>query len=137
MKTTATCGGCHKEQFETYRDTFHAQVSALGYIETAHCWDCHGFHDIRPSTDPKSTVARANLITTCGKCHQGVNASFVTYQPHADRHDREANLGLWGSWIFMNLLLAGVLGFFALHTLLWLIRSLAERRQRLAPGGHA
>jgi hypothetical protein len=37
----------------------------------------------------------------------------------------------------MNLLLAGVLGFFALHALLWLVRSLAERRQRLAPGGQA
>jgi hypothetical protein len=137
MKTTATCGGCHKEEFTTYRDTFHAQVSALGYVETAHCWDCHGFHDIRPRGDPKSSVARANLIATCGKCHSGVTAKFVSYQPHADRHNRQANPGLWGSWVFMNLLLAGVLGFFALHALLWLVRSLAERRQRLAPGGQA
>jgi hypothetical protein len=128
MKTTATCGGCHSEQLKTYHDTFHAQVSALGYIETARCWDCHGFHDIRPATDKKSMVAKANLEATCGKCHNGVTKSFVTYQPHADRHNRRDYPGLWASSIFMNMLLASVLGFFALHALLWLIRSLFDRR---------
>ena len=133
-KTTATCGNCHKAKFETYHDTFHAQVSALGYVETAHCWDCHGFHDIRPATDPKSPIAKANLIGTCGKCHSGATLSFVSYQPHADHHNFHEYPALWGSWIFMNLLLAGVLGFFAIHTILWLARSLAERRKAgLAP----
>src|SRR5579871_1415876 len=88
-KTTATCGGCHSEQYKTYGDTFHAQVSALGYVETAHCWDCHGFHDILPPSNPKSMVARANLPTTCGKCHSGASLSFVSYQPHADSHNAE------------------------------------------------
>ena len=128
-KTSATCGGCHEEKLATYRDTFHAQVSALGYIETAHCWDCHGSHDIRPATDRKSTVAKANLEATCGKCHSGVTKSFITYQPHADRHNRQAYPALWASSIFMNMLLASVLGFFALHTLFWLMRSLSERRE--------
>jgi predicted CXXCH cytochrome family protein len=127
MKTSATCGECHQDKFKTYHDTFHAQVSALGYMETAHCWDCHGFHEILPATDAKSTIAPANLITTCGKCHSGVTASFVSYQPHADKHKRDAYPALWATGIFMNLLLAGVLGFFALHTLLWLIRALGER----------
>jgi hypothetical protein len=128
-KRSATCGGCHQGKLETYRDTFHAQVSALGYIETAHCWNCHGFHDIRPATDKKSTIAKANLEATCGKCHSGVTESFISYQPHADRHNREAYPALWASSIFMNMLLASVLGFFALHTLVWLMRSLAERRK--------
>ncbi len=132
MKTTATCGGCHKEQSETYRDTFHAQVSALGFVETAHCSDCHGFHDIRPASDPKSMVARANLQATCGKCHSGVSMSFVSYQPHADRHNMRAYPAMWGSWMFMNMALASVLGIFGIHTLLWLIRSLVERRHRLS-----
>ena len=38
---------------------------------------------------------------------------------------------------FHEMLLAGVLGFFALHTLLWLNRSLAERRQRRSGAGEA
>ena len=134
MKTTATCGGCHEDKFKTYHDTFHAQVSALGYVETAHCWDCHGFHDIRPATDAKSMIAKNNLESTCGKCHAGVTKSFVTYQPHADRRDLHQYPALFASSIFMNLLLSGVLGFFLLHTLLWLNRSLAERRQRRSAG---
>ena len=129
MKTTATCGQCHQDEAGTYRDTFHAQVSALGYVATARCWDCHGEHMILPATDPKSPVAKANLQATCGKCHSGVTASFVSYQPHADRHNRKAYPALYVSGIFMNGLLASVLGFFALHTLLWLNRSLSERRR--------
>lgn len=134
MKTTATCGACHQDKFRTYHDTFHAQVSALGYIEAAHCWDCHGFHDILPATNPRSTIARANLTTTCGKCHSGVTASFVSYQPHADKHKRQDFPALWATGIFMNLLLAGVLGFFALHTILWLNRSLREHASKPAAG---
>jgi hypothetical protein len=123
MKTTATCGGCHKEQLATYRDTFHAQVSALGFQRIARCWDCHDFHDILPASDPKSTIAPAQLIRTCGKCHQDANASFVKYDPHADSQDKTHYPGLHYAAVFMNLLLAGTLGFFALHTFLWFLRS--------------
>ncbi|HKH97750.1 MAG TPA: cytochrome c3 family protein [Bryobacteraceae bacterium] len=123
MKTTATCGGCHKDEYATYRDTFHAQVSALGYQQTARCWDCHGHHDILPPSDPKSTVASGQLVSTCGKCHAGASASFVKYDPHADSHDAVHYPALHYSAVFMNLLLASVLGFFALHTLAWFIRS--------------
>ena len=35
--------------------------------------------------------------------------------------------------IFMNMVLAGVLGFFALQTILWLTRSLAERNRGASP----
>lgn len=127
MKTNATCGNCHKERYSTYRDTFHAHVSAIGYVESAHCWDCHGPHKILPSYDPKSSVAPANLIATCGKCHAGANASFVKYSPHADAHNGKTYPALHATAIFMNLLLASVLGFFALHTLLWFVRSHVER----------
>jgi hypothetical protein len=58
-----------------------------------------------------------------------VTKSFVSYQPHADRHNRHDYPALWASSIFMNMLLASVLGFFALHTLAWLMRSLAEHRK--------
>jgi predicted CXXCH cytochrome family protein len=134
MQTTSTCGGCHSEKLATYHDTFHAQVSALGYIETAHCWDCHNFHEILPASNAKSTVARANLPATCGKCHTGVTKSFITYQPHADRHDRKEYPLVYYSSLFMNLLLTSVIGFFLLHTILWLIRSAIERRQHRTRG---
>jgi Doubled CXXCH motif (Paired_CXXCH_1) len=134
MRVTSTCGGCHVEQATTYRDTFHGQVSELGYREVAHCWDCHGFHDILPPSNPQSTVAKANLITTCGKCHAGANASFVAYQPHADPSDKAAYPALHYAAVFMNFLLVSVLGFFLLHSILWFIRSKFGPREN-APGG--
>jgi hypothetical protein len=128
MKTAATCGGCHKAQYGTYLDTFHGQVSGLGgFSESAHCWDCHGAHTILPASDPKSSVAKANLIQTCGRCHPGANASFVKYSPHADAHNGKAYPALHATALFMNALLGTVLGFFLLHTVLWFIRSHFQR----------
>jgi hypothetical protein len=129
-KTTATCGECHKHAEETYHDTFHSHVSGLGYVETARCWDCHREHEILPASDPKSATAPANLITTCGRCHSGPNAGFVSYAPHADKHDAKAFPMLSYSGYFMNMLLAGTLGFFALHSILWFIRLEFENRKR-------
>jgi len=129
-KTTATCGGCHRHSEETYHDTFHSHVSGLGYVVTAHCWDCHREHETLPASDPRSAVAPANLIATCGRCHPGANAGFVSYAPHADKRDRKAFPILSYSGMFMNMLLAGTLGFFALHSLLWFIRLEFETRQR-------
>ncbi len=125
-QTTATCGGCHKKQLTTYHDTLHAQVSALGFVEVAHCWDCHDSHKILPASDPNSTVAAANLIKTCGKCHPEANRGFTGYQPHADWHDAKRFPLVHYSNVFMISLLASVLGFFTLHTALWLIRSGVE-----------
>ncbi len=137
MQSTPICGNCHKDKFSTYRDTFHSQLGSLGgYVETARCWDCHGAHDVRPTSDPTSPVNPANLITTCGRCHAGANASFVKYQPHANARDRKLNPGLYFVRLFMNLLLASVLTFFLLHTILWLIRSRYNQvKNRAANGG--
>ena len=51
----------------------------------------------------------SNLVTTCGKCHQGANQSFVQYQPHANARNRKLSPALYYVRLFMNLLLAGVL----------------------------
>ncbi len=137
MQSTPICGSCHKEKLSTYRDTFHSQLGALGgYVETARCWDCHGAHDVLPASDPRSPIAPANLVATCGKCHVGANASFVQYQPHANAHNRKLNPGLYFVRLFMNLLLISVLTFFVIHTLLWLIRARYDQiKNRSAEGG--
>jgi predicted CXXCH cytochrome family protein len=124
MQSTPICGSCHKDKLSTYRDTFHSQLGSLGgYVETARCWDCHGAHEILPTSDPRSPVNPANLVVTCGKCHAGANLSFVQYQPHANAHDRKLNPALYFVRLFMNILLIGTLTFFVIHTLLWLIRA--------------
>ncbi|MGC2299975.1 MAG: cytochrome c3 family protein [Acidobacteriaceae bacterium] len=136
MQSTPICGSCHRDKFSTYRDTFHSQLGLLGgYTETARCWDCHKAHEVLPASDPNSPVAHANLISTCGRCHKGANASFVQYQPHANARNRRLNPALYYIRLFMNLLLTSVLTFFLLHTALWLIRSRFQQVKNKTPGG--
>jgi predicted CXXCH cytochrome family protein len=136
MQSTPVCGNCHKDKFSTYRDTFHSQLGLLGgYTETARCWDCHGAHDVMPTSDPNSPVATANLVATCGRCHAGANASFVQYQPHANARNRRLNPALYYIRLFMNLLLSSVLTFFMLHTILWLVRSRFQQVSHKSSGG--
>jgi predicted CXXCH cytochrome family protein len=136
-QSTPICGSCHKDKLSTYHDTFHSQLGSLGgYVETARCWDCHGAHEIYPASDPRSPVNKANLVKTCGRCHAGANLSFVQYQPHANAHDRRLNPALYYVRLFMNVLLASVLTFFVIHTILWLIRSRFDQvRRKSANGG--
>ncbi len=135
-QSTPMCGSCHQAQLTTYRDTFHSQVSNLGsYVEVARCSDCHGEHDILPASDPRSPVNPANLIHTCGRCHQGANAGFVKYQPHANDRNRRLSPVLYYIRLFMVLLITGVMTFFLLHSLLWLTRSLIEKAQGASKKG--
>ena len=122
------CGTCHIDKLKTYRDTFHGQVTSLGFRAVAACADCHGNHQILPASDPASPIAKANLVKTCGKCHANASANFVKYDPHADKHDRQRDATLYYASRFMQMLLWFTFAFFGLHTMLWLGRALKERR---------
>jgi hypothetical protein len=134
-RTVATCGNCHKEALHSYRDTFHGQVTALGFVATARCWTCHESHEILPASDPKSSIAPQNLVATCGTCHRGITASFVSFDPHPNPRSRARNPIVHDAWVFMNLLLLSVFGFFGLHTLLWMARSWVARVGERRAGG--
>jgi cytochrome b subunit of formate dehydrogenase/nitrate/TMAO reductase-like tetraheme cytochrome c subunit len=123
LDTVNQCARCHQKQAPSYRDTFHGQATALGFKPAATCADCHTPHQNLPASEPRSSVHRANLVQTCGACHQNATQSFVTYDPHAEPHNRERSALVWGVTGFMELLFIGVFGFFGLHTLLWLQRS--------------
>ncbi|MEI6667660.1 MAG: cytochrome c3 family protein [Acidobacteriota bacterium] len=118
------CGTCHEESIKTYRDTFHGQVTALGYSRVASCADCHGSHSIVPKSDPRSRVSDANRLQTCKKCHSGATASFAQYDPHGDPSNRARNPLLFYTSEFMKMLLIGVFAFFGIHTGLWFGRGL-------------
>lgn len=122
LSAVEQCGTCHREALTTYRDTFHGQVTALGFTPVAKCMDCHTSHAIRGADDPRSSVAPQNLTATCRTCHPSANANFVQYQPHANKHDPERLPALYYSARFMNVLLIGVFAFFGLHTALWFVR---------------
>jgi hypothetical protein len=121
------CGSCHERLYKTYFETYHGQVTELGFGLTAKCSDCHTAHAMLPATDARSSVNATNLVATCGRCHPSANSRFVAYLPHGDPHDRAKYPTLFFAWLFMTALLVGVFGFFGVHTLLWLMRSTLDR----------
>ena len=123
------CGTCHIDKIQTYRDTFHGQVTSLGFVRVATCAACHGSHTILPASDERSSISKAKVLSTCQQCHQNATAGFTEYDPHADKHNRDRNPTLFYTSKFMTWLLIGVFGFFGLHTALWFPRGMAERRR--------
>ncbi|HXZ32617.1 MAG TPA: cytochrome b/b6 domain-containing protein [Terriglobales bacterium] len=92
----ATCARCHEgvrlsQEFgfegrraTTYLASYHGLASKLGSQVVANCASCHGVHNILPSTDPRSTINRQNLVKTCGQCHPGVTEKFIAAKVHVD-----------------------------------------------------
>ncbi|KAA3656419.1 MAG: hypothetical protein DWQ10_15450 [Calditrichaeota bacterium] len=121
------CGRCHEQVTETYFETFHGKVSQLGEAKTAKCYDCHGAHNILKADDPASMLSPDNIVATCSTCHEDSNVRFASYLSHATHHDKEKYPTLYYTYIFMTSLLLGTIGFFGLHTLLWIPRAIIER----------
>jgi formate dehydrogenase gamma subunit len=84
-----TCGRCHGDKsvmqgsgitnqpFLSYRESVHAQAIARGNTRAAVCTDCHNSHDIRPASDAQSSIFKANIPRTCGKCHENEANEFT------------------------------------------------------------
>jgi thiosulfate reductase cytochrome b subunit len=128
----AQCGSCHQDVSETYFQTFHGKVFQLGGTVAAKCHDCHGSHDILKPDDPRSHLSRANIVATCGKCHEGSHRRFAGYLTHATHHDRIKYPILFYVFWFMTILLVSTLAIATVHTLLWLPRSFQMMRQHKA-----
>jgi cytochrome b subunit of formate dehydrogenase len=130
---TKDCGHCHEEQFETYRDTMHGQVNALGWGNTAKCYDCHGSHDIVKVKEKSSKVHPERRLKTCESCHNGKKAGpaapgFVSFEPHGHGGDFQKYPAIWIATKGMIALLVGTFAFFWTHLLLWLYREWKERK---------
>ena len=130
LEVIKECGNCHADYVKTYRDTFHGQVTALGYARMATCASCHGAHDVLPASNPASKVSAQNRLKTCQACHPGASANFASFDPHANKHDKARSPLYWYAARFMELLLLGVFSFFGVHTVFWFYRSLRERLAR-------
>ncbi|MFH0864912.1 MAG: hypothetical protein V1904_01865 [Bacteroidota bacterium] len=135
-QVTHQCGSCHEDLAETYLETYHGKAYLLGYLKAAKCSDCHGSHNILKVSNPNSMVGYKNIVTTCKKCHENANLRFTGYLTHATHN---ANNVLYYTFWGMTCLLLGVFGFFGLHTLLWVPRSIMEARKKKHhkhPTGH-
>jgi len=131
------CGNCHDKVDASFHDSFHGKASSLNNVKAAVCADCHTPHHNLPASDARASIHPANLAKTCGACHAKVNASFLTFDPHANPKDPSRNPFVHWIWLGMTALLLGVFGFFGAHDLLWLQRALVGKLRGEFKGHHA
>jgi cytochrome b subunit of formate dehydrogenase len=136
LAMVSKCEKCHAEQSRSYRDSFHGKATKLGLGVAATCASCHTPHDMRHAKDPLASVNPAHLKATCQQCHEGANDAFIQFLPHNEPSDPKGNQVLYTIWLFMTVLLTSVLGFFTLHTLLWLQRSIVGFSRHEFDHGH-
>jgi uncharacterized protein with PIN domain len=89
LKVPFTCGKCHQEGtvvmrqrqihqdhiLENYSESIHGEgLLRKGLVVAANCASCHTAHNIRPHTDPESSISRANIARTCTTCHAQIEA---------------------------------------------------------------
>lgn len=130
---TMTCGRCHgnlrlaekygleSENVPAYEDSYHGLAMRAGKVSVASCASCHGVHDILPSSDPRSHIAKQNLAETCGTCHPGAGTRFAIGPVHVLPDDREHAAVYWIRNLYLWLIFL-VIGGMVLHNLLDLYR---------------
>ena len=75
------------DQLDQYHTSIHGKRLAAGDTKVAVCIDCHSVHDIRPPSDPRSTVNPVNVAKTCSRCHS--DAAYM--KPYGIPTDQFAN----------------------------------------------
>jgi Cytochrome c7 and related cytochrome c len=131
-----TCGECHgpmgvaskygikTDRTTTFEESFHGIAHKMDNRTVANCSSCHGFHDIRPHTDPRSTIHTGNIVKTCGKpeCHPEATPQFASGKIHVDPTKEEAGLVYYITKFFTVLTIATLAGLF-----IFIILDLARR----------
>jgi len=121
-----TCIWCHEseritkryglaaERMDTYADSYHGLADRSGSTIVANCASCHGIHNIRPSTDPQSTIHADNLPETCGNCHPGAENNQELGPIHSSPGNGEHPIVLFVRQLYI-LLILGTVGGMAFH----------------------
>jgi formate dehydrogenase gamma subunit len=134
--STATCSRCHGDtrlerrfnlpldRVTSYENSYHGLASKAGSQTVANCASCHGVHDILPSSDPRSSIAKGNLAATCGKCHPDAGKTFALGPVHVLPSTAAANPWLRYVRLFYLFTIPAALGFMVFHNLLDWLRKL-------------
>ncbi len=124
----STCVTCHSSEalmseygvavsrVATYQATYHGLAAKRGTAAVADCASCHGIHAIYPSSDPRSSIAPANLEATCGHCHPGAGEQFARNPVHfvAGEGDPGTVVASWVRSFYLSLI-AVVIGGMLIH----------------------
>ena len=122
-----TCSRCHANtqlmsrfnvpasRVPTYEDSYHGLASSSGRQTVANCASCHGVHNIFASSDPRSTVNKANLGKTCGQCHPDAGQRFTIGSVHTLPTTTAGGRALDFVKAFYLLAIPCILGFMIVH----------------------
>lgn len=135
---SAECARCHTEMSKRFfgGNPFGMETH-LGRTDVATCWDCHRAHLVLDTSDPRSPVNPANILSTCRKCHVNAPPNFADIEVHVASSPLPDDPRLRAVTLYMILLLVGTFGFFGYHTVLQIRHELSRRSEhRSAPGGH-
>jgi cytochrome b subunit of formate dehydrogenase len=140
------CARCHEgvrlsqefgvpgNRVTSYFDSYHGLAAEGGSVVAANCSSCHGVHDILPSSDPRSTINRANLDATCGQCHKGVTQRFTRTPVHLQDGGRPGDMDSiavrWVRQIYIVLILLVIGAMFLHNAVIWRSKALARRRMQ-------
>ena len=138
------CARCHEgvrlsqefgvpgNRVTSYFDSYHGLAAEGGSVVAANCSSCHGVHNILPSSDPRSTINRANLDATCGQCHKGVTQKFTRTPVHLQAGARSGDIDSvavrWVRWIYIPLILLVIGTMFLHNAIIWRSKAVARRR---------
>ncbi|MGD0630456.1 MAG: cytochrome b/b6 domain-containing protein [Terracidiphilus sp.] len=139
-----TCARCHEgvrlsqefgvpgNRVNSYFDSYHGLAAEGGSVVAANCSSCHGVHDILPSSDPRSTINKANLDATCGKCHKGVTQKFTLTRVHMEDGIHPRDIGSivvrWVRWFYILLIVAVIGAMFLHNAIIWRSKAVARRK---------
>ena len=83
-----TCAACHADVDFIERRSVSLASPLTGYEQSVHfralqegdggasCIDCHEYHHLLKPSDPGSSIHRANIPATCGRCHEPIAATY-------------------------------------------------------------
>ncbi len=123
------------DRVRTFFDSYHGLASKYGSTLAANCGSCHGYHKVLPSSDPESTIHKANLVNTCGKCHPGATERFALSKMHVDLSrdlsaddDLGSQVNWWVRKIYLGLIILTIGAMLAHNGLLFVKKVAAHLR---------
>jgi hypothetical protein len=112
--------GLPANRLSTYIESYHGVANKYGDITVANCATCHGAHDIRPASDPKSSISKKNMPKTCGVCHPGASKNFAEGSVHVLPSSKK-DKGVYWVRLFYTAFIVVLIGSFCAYIALDLI----------------
>jgi formate dehydrogenase gamma subunit len=127
------------DRVQTFFESYHGLAAQYGSTVAANCASCHGYHKVLASTNPNSTINKAHLVETCGKCHPGANNEFSLGKIHvppdgqAAGTDFGSRLNRWVRSLYLFLIVVTIGVMFAHNATLFIKKTAARLRMTERP----